>query len=212
MIAPTKTPVRIAGEGASSCNCAWGCPCQFNALPTHGSCEAMVGFQIRAGYFGSTRLDRIRFARIAWWPGAIHEGNGTRQLIIDEQATPDQRAALLALDSGIHGVSNFEIMSLVCPNKLEPIFAPITFRVDRERRQSLLHIPGIGESRAEPIKNPVTGKDHRALISLPNGLVYKEAEMANAVLLRVQADAPLVFEHANTYASMFAFNWSNEGS
>ncbi|MDQ3970872.1 MAG: DUF1326 domain-containing protein, partial [Thermoproteota archaeon] len=22
-----------------ACNCDWGCPCQFNANPTHGNCE-----------------------------------------------------------------------------------------------------------------------------------------------------------------------------
>jgi hypothetical protein len=24
-----------------SCNCDWGCPCQFNAKPTHGNCEGV---------------------------------------------------------------------------------------------------------------------------------------------------------------------------
>ena len=40
-----------------NCNCAWGCPCQFNDLPTHGNCEAFVGWEIRDGYYGDTRLD-----------------------------------------------------------------------------------------------------------------------------------------------------------
>jgi hypothetical protein len=30
---------RISGDAVGSCNCAWGCPCQFNAEPTHGRCE-----------------------------------------------------------------------------------------------------------------------------------------------------------------------------
>ena len=25
---------RLTGEEMSNCNCAWGCPCQFNAPPT----------------------------------------------------------------------------------------------------------------------------------------------------------------------------------
>jgi hypothetical protein len=24
-----------------ACNCDWGCPCQFNAKPTHGNCEGV---------------------------------------------------------------------------------------------------------------------------------------------------------------------------
>jgi len=78
MSEPTKTSWRIAGEEFGSCNCAWGCPCQFNALPTHGRCEAFLGCLVSDGYFGNTRLDGIRFARLYWWPGAIHEGNGVR--------------------------------------------------------------------------------------------------------------------------------------
>jgi hypothetical protein len=103
MSTPAKTPWRIAGEEFGGCNCAWGCPCQFNALPTHGRCEGLVGYQILEGHFGATPLDGVHYARILWWPGAIHEGNGTRQLIIDAQATPAQREALIALDSGRHG-------------------------------------------------------------------------------------------------------------
>jgi hypothetical protein len=209
MSTPAKTPWRIAGEEIGGCNCAWGCPCQFNALPTHGRCEGLGGWQIREGYFGTTRLDGVRFARIFWWPGPIHEGNGTRQLLIDEHATPDQRTALLALESGTQGGAFFEIFAAVCPHVVEPVFVPITFQSDRERRQALLRIPGIVELHTEPIKNPVTGEEHRARIVLPNGFEYKEAEMGNAVLLRVQSGTPLVFEHANTYAQLNAFDWSN---
>ena len=32
-----------------NCNCAYGCPCQFNALPTHGNCKAVAGMQIDTG-------------------------------------------------------------------------------------------------------------------------------------------------------------------
>jgi len=209
MSTPAQTSWRMAGEEAASCNCAWGCPCQFNALPTHGRCEAFVGFQIREGQFGTTRLDGVRFAFIFWWPGPMHEGHGTRQLIIDEQATPDQRAALLALKSGTHGGAIFEILAAVCPTELPTVFTPITFRSDRERRQALVDIPGLGEIHIEPIKNPVTGEEHRARIVLPNGFEYTEAEMGNAVTLRVQSGSPLVFEHANTYAQLNAFDWGN---
>ena len=62
MSTSTQTKWRIAGEEVGSCNCAWGCPCQFNALPTHGRCEGFAGLQIQEGYFGTTRLVGVRFA------------------------------------------------------------------------------------------------------------------------------------------------------
>ncbi len=207
--AKTKTDWRIAGEEAVNCNCAWGCPCQFNALPTYGRCEAIAGWQIQEGYFGNTRLDGIRYARIFSWPGPIPEGNGTRQLIIDERATPEQRDALIALESGEQGGTYFEIFAAVCPNVLETLFAPISLEIDREQRQATLHISGVGESRTEPMKNPVTGEEHRARIVLPNGFEYKEAEMANTAHVRVQSDEKVAFKHENTYAQLNAFDWSN---
>lgn len=69
MSAKTKTKWRIAGGEIANCNCAWGCPCQFNALPTHGRCEGVGIWQVREGYFRDTRLNGTRFAGIARWPG-----------------------------------------------------------------------------------------------------------------------------------------------
>ena len=81
----------------------------------------------------------------------------------------------------------WEVFSDVCPNLIEPLFAPITLNVDREKRCATIRIPGIAESDTEPIKNPVTGEEHRARIALLNGFEYKEAEMGNTVSCRVSA-------------------------
>ena len=40
------TPWEFRAVELSNCNCAYGCPCQFNALPTHGNCEAAVCVEI----------------------------------------------------------------------------------------------------------------------------------------------------------------------
>jgi hypothetical protein len=61
----------------------------------------------------------------------------------------------------------------------------------------------------EPIKNPVTGEEHRARIALPNGFEYKEAEMGNTVSCRVSSGDKLTFELKNTYAQLNAFDWNN---
>jgi hypothetical protein len=112
---PTKIKWRIAGEQVVSCNCSWGCPCQFNALPTTGHCEATGAWQIKEGYFGNIRLDGLRFAGAVWWPGAIHEGNGVWRTIIDEQATNEQREALIALANGQHGGRTLRSSRLSAP-------------------------------------------------------------------------------------------------
>jgi hypothetical protein len=204
-----KTPWRLVGEEIASCNCAWGCPCQFNALPTHGRCEALAAVQVRQGHFGDTRLDGVRFARIFWFPGAVHEGNGIRQMIIDAQSTAAQREALLALDGGAHGGPIWEIFATVCPTVVEPVVVPIHLEMDRERRRATVRIPEVGDIEVEPIKNPVTGEEQRARIVLPQGFEFTEAEMGNAVVLRAKAGDRVRFEHHNTYTQLCAIDWSN---
>lgn len=199
---------RIEGEEVGGCNCAWGCPCQFNALPTHGNCQGLMVARIARGHFGSLSLDGVVFAAAFKWPGPIHEGNGTMQLILDTRSTDEQRTAIVQLNSGAHGGAVFEIFAAVSPNRPIPLVTQIDIQSDRDRRTATLSLPGIVEYRAEPIKNPVSGQEHRARICLPDGFEYREAEMGNSTVLKVTA-GPLEFEHHNTYAQFNAFNWSN---
>jgi hypothetical protein len=84
----------------ANCNCIYACPCQFNALPDKGFCEAVAGYQIDSGHFGDVRLDGLRAAAMWRWPGAVHLGNGSMQLVIDQRADAAQREALIKILSG----------------------------------------------------------------------------------------------------------------
>jgi hypothetical protein len=210
MIVNGKTSWRMKGEHAGTCNCIWACPCQFNALPDKGHCEAILAWRIREGHFGDTSLDGVCFGMAVHWPGAIHEGSGTRQFVVDESANDEQRDALNALATGKQGGTYFEIFAAVCPNDREPIAAPIELEVDRESRRARLRIGGLGESRIEPIVNPeISPDEHRVRIELPNGFEYTQAEIANSVAWSVNSEAPLAFSHENTYAQLYEFEWSN---
>ena len=209
MTSAPKTSWRITGDEVVGCNCAWGCPCQFNALPTRGNCDSVVAVLIREGHFGDIRLEGVRVGAMVSFPGALHEGNGTAQWIIDSTTTPEQRRAVNAITSGNQGGLMFGILSAICPSVNEPLIAPISFECDRETRVAHLRIPGIFELHTEPIKNPVTGEEHRARIVLPDGFEYKEAEIGNSVSLRATRPAPLTYEYSGTYAQLNAFDWSN---
>jgi hypothetical protein len=203
-----KTPWRIVAEETGTCNCAWGCPCQFNALPTYGRCEALVAVRIREGHYGETKLDGLRYVMAYWWPGAVHEGNGMVQLAVDERATAKQRQAIVNITSGREGCTLFEIFASVVSKVLDPIYVPMTLSSDRDKRVAHLKVTGLGEFRIEPIKNPVTGEEHRAIIKLPNGFEYKEAEMGNCVEHHaILGDK--VIANKNSYAQFAAVDWSN---
>ena len=204
-----KTPWSISGEEIASCNCAWGCPCQFNALPTSGRCEALVAWRIDKGHFGDTSLDGVVFASVLWFPGPVHEGNGKALHVVDQEATAAQRSAIEALVSGEHGGTAFEIFAAVTPNRLGVVSAPITLESHREARIGTISIPGVGHTTIEPIRNPVTGETHRARIDLPDGFEYKLAEVGNTVACSVSYSG-VSFELSNTYAQLNRFDWKSD--
>ena len=123
----------IQGREFTHCNCAYGCPCQFNALPTHGQCHAVVGIEIETGHHGDTNLDGLRVAVVVAWPGPIHEGRGQVVPIVDERASPEQREALLRIMSGQDtepGATFFQVFSTTYEKVHDPVFTKIDLDVD----------------------------------------------------------------------------------
>ena len=106
----------------------------------------------------------------------------------------------------------FEIFSSMAPNAAEPVVARIDLTLDREKRQGRISIPDLAESLIEPIKNPVTGAEHRARIELPNGFEFKVAEMANGVQWSTTVGGKLDMNHQNTYAQMARVEWRSDGT
>lgn len=176
----------MKGKWVKNCNCAFGCPCDFNARPTNGNCEGMVGMQIEEGHFGDVDLSGLNWAATYHWPGALHEGNGTMQPIINKNANENQRNALLTILSGQEQDEGtfFGIVSMIVTNVLEPQFVPLEFECDVDGRTAHVYAPGLIETQSSPIKNPVTGDDHSAQIHIPGGFEYSTAEIANATVNR----------------------------
>ena len=175
------TDWEVHGKEIANCNCATGCPCQFLALPTHGSCEAVAGFAFDSGHFGDVDLAGTKCAMVVKWPGPIHEGNGTMQIIIDESATPEQRDAIFQIMTGEETeemATMWWVFSAMAPTKLETLYKPIAFEVDLDSRVGRMSAPGVFETVTGPIVNPITGQEHRARINLPHGFEFDVAEMA----------------------------------
>ena len=201
----------IEGRELVNCNCAYGCPCQFNALPTHGNCRAVVGYQIDRGHHREVRLDGLRAALIVSWPGPVHEGKGTMQVVVDERADARQREALRKIIQGEDTkdmATMWWVYSAMSPNKLETLYRPIDFELDIEKRTGRMSIPGIVEMSAEPIRNPVTGAEHRARIDLPHGFEYLLAEMGSA---SSSVKGPIAMELKNSYGQFAELHLSDSG-
>ena len=175
-------PWEIHAVVVANCNCAYGCPCQFNALPTYGTCEAADGFYIEKGFYGEVSLDGLSAGMLAKWPGPIHEGNGERLNIIDDKATAEQRNALEKIISGEDTeelATIFWVINAMTTIRHETLYLPVTIEADIEARRGRVLVDGVFELNVEPIKNPVTGAEHRARIEIPDGFEFTIAEMAS---------------------------------
>jgi hypothetical protein len=172
----------IRGTQFANCNCAWGCPCQFNSPTTHGHCEAIEAGHIEEGEFNGIRLDDLRYAMLVQWPGEIADGNGREQIIIDERADPAQREALRKIlhgESTAPGATHFYVFNSTMSEVLDPIYAPIQMEIDVEARTAHVDIAGLGESRAQPIVDPNSGEEFRVGFHLPKGFQLSEAEVGS---------------------------------
>jgi hypothetical protein len=202
---------RVRSTEFGNCNCSYGCPCQFNALPTHGYCEAAVGWRIDEGHFGDVRLDGLHVVGLYQWPGPVHEGNGTMQLVIDERADVKQRDALAKIMTGEETderATMWSVYAAMCPNKLQPLFKPIEFDANVEARRGHFKVPGVVETTGKPIRNPVTGAEHRVRIDLPHGFEYRIAEIGSGT---TRATGAIKLDLKNSYGQFAHLHLSNKG-
>jgi hypothetical protein len=201
----------MQGVEFTNCNCAWGCPCQFNSPPTHGDCRALCFGQVEQGRYGSVSLDGLRWGVLLAWPQAIHFGNGTFQGIVDERADAAQRAALEAILQGRDtdpGTLIWQVFAATMTKVLPTLFKPIELALDAEKRTASVRVPGLVEGRGEPIKNPVTGAEHRVRINLPAGFEYSQAEVASG---SSRASGAITLDLQGTHAHLVRFHWSTHG-
>jgi hypothetical protein len=207
----TDTKWTIHGKEFANCNCTYGCPCQFNALPTFGKCWATVGIQIDEGHHGDVSLDGLKVAGIFKYPAAIHLGNGEGMPIVDKRANSRQRDSLLRIMSGQDtkpGATMFQVFFAMLSKVYEPVFADIDFQVDIDKRRAKLNVPGYIEQRGEPIVNPVTGAEHRIRIEPVGGFEFKVAEIGRGW---TKTSGPISYELADSYGQFCELHLCQDG-
>jgi hypothetical protein len=173
----------IEAVSFGSCNCDYGCPCQFERRPSQGNCRGFEVGRIERGHFGGVVLDALCYGLLYAWPGAIYEGNGAIQVIIDERADEEQRKALATVLCGgetEEGKTHWWVYRAMSTTVHDPIFKLIDLEVDIERRTARVSIPALLESTGRPILSPATGEQHRVRIDIPNGIEFENAEIGSA--------------------------------
>ena len=178
MIKPKKVKWSIEADFLQGCNCDYGCPCEFEAPPTGGTCEGLGAWKIKKGRYGKVSLDGLGFAFAAKWPKAIHHGNGTAVLFFDKRANQEQRDALLQIASGQAGGMPFEVIVTTFSKVLEPQYVDFKFNI--KGKNSSVKVGDFLSIAHEPIKNPVTGEPESIRVEHETGFIFKSADCVSA--------------------------------
>jgi hypothetical protein len=201
---------RMKGHYLKNCNCLPSCPCDTTGFPApHNNCEGAVGMLIEEGHFDGIDLSGCKWAATVYWPGALHDGNGTMEAFIDEGASEEQRDALGQILSGGAGGTFFEIIASIITTLHGPYFVPIDFKFDKGDRRAHLSVPGYLETTSEPLMIPATDEEQRVIVQMPGGFEYKEMEVAQTGTLKSTGD--IKFDHSGTHSSLADVDHTAEG-
>jgi hypothetical protein len=193
----------LRGTVVVACNCDFGCPCNFNALPTHGKCEGGWTWHVEEGRIGETSLDGLNFTVAVNWPGAIHEGNGSAVILVDERADDSQREAIATLVSGDVG-GPWGVLAWTWPTIDGP--HPVPYSVDVDGVATRVVAGDLLLVESEPIRNPVTGAEVHPGAVLPEGIIFKRGDFGSAKINRLRH--AVGWDRERTYTAVAPFEYA----
>jgi hypothetical protein len=194
---------KTKGAVLVACNCDYGCPCNFNALPTKGKCEGQWTWHVEEGTYGDVSLDDLNFTIAVDWPGPIHEGNGKALILVDERADEAQRQAIEMLVAGEVG-GPWGVLAWTWPTMDGP--HPVPYELSLDGVSWRVRAAGYLEIESEPIRNPVTGAEVHPGAVLPEGIVFKQGEFGSSKTFRISNGIEL--EHPGKYTAIAPFEYA----
>lgn len=198
-----KTAWRMKGQVFIACNCDYGCPCNVNGRPTRGDCEGGWTWHVEDGIYGDVPLAGLNASLYADWPKAIHEGDGVAAYLIDERADDPQRSALRTLIEGQAG-GPWGIFRKTFRELHGPQF--VRYEVDARGQLPSVRAGGVLELATEFVRNPVTRETVHPRLSLPEGLVLKEAALVASSRF-VFSHEHVRYDHSGRYAAHGFFQY-----
>ncbi len=146
------------------------------------------------------------------FPGEIAEGNGKRQIIIDERADEAQRIAIETIVSGeaCAPLSNhFSVFGSLCSEFFQTLFLPIDLEVDLELRTATVDIPGVVKSSGRPIINEFNGEPfHIALVRSSGSFEFTYGEVGRGTT-SVTGELEMAFE--DSWALFCVHHYNQDG-
>jgi hypothetical protein len=191
----------LKGVFLGGCSCDWGCPCNFEAPPTKGFCEGGGIWHIEQGHYGEVQLDGLRVGGFVHSPAALHLGNVTLLVLVDDRANARQREVIEAM---FPTTPPFSIFYSLTSTFLGFHYVPM--EVQLEGIRSRVSIPGTLDLALAPIINPVTGEEEPATLLKPKGFTSQLQELCATTVLRFSKEG-LAYDHSGKYGEFSPFEY-----
>src|SRR5919197_355465 len=146
---------QLEGRLLEVCTCNILCPCWVGEDPDFGTCDGVLAWHVDTGSIDGVDVGGRTFVILAHIPGNILKGNWKIRAYIDQEATSEQKDALLKVWTGKAGGPVADLAKLVGEvAAVEQV--PITF--DVQGVNGTLKVGKAIEAGLKPFQG-ATGKD-----------------------------------------------------
>ena len=119
---------QLEGRLLEVCTCNILCPCWVGEDPDNGTCDGVLAWRVDEGTVDGTDVSGRTLVILTHIPGNILQGNWRVRVYVDDQATPEQKEALLNVWTGKLGGPVADLAQLV-GEVIAVEQVPITFEV-----------------------------------------------------------------------------------
>jgi hypothetical protein len=142
---------KLEGDLLEVCNCDILCPCWVGENPDNGTCDSVMGYNVRSGNIDGIDVSGCTLCFSVHIPGNVLAGNWKVALFVDDEASEEQADALVSAFSGKLGGPLADTASLV-GEVVAVERASIKF--DVQEGKGTLIIGDVAECVMEPYRGP----------------------------------------------------------
>jgi hypothetical protein len=132
---------RLEGKMLEVCTCEVICPCWVGRDPDGGTCQGVIAYHFTSGVVDGVDVSGLTLGLTAHIPGNVLQGDWRVVVLLDENAGPEQEAALVDVFTGKAGGPVADVAALV-GEIVDLQRVPITFDITE----------GTGRLEAGPVR------------------------------------------------------------
>jgi hypothetical protein len=111
--ADTTTGYQLEGSLLEVCDCNTLCPCWIGEDPDGGTCQSVVAYHLDKGKIRGVDVGGLTLVSVVHIPGNVLEGNWRQLVLMDDNASEEQEAAMLDAFGGNLGGPLADLAQLI---------------------------------------------------------------------------------------------------